>query len=132
MNASAPAGLRTGIQETAEIIAALAGIFTAIADARADDGKVSRLEALGMVRLAPAIYRALRGLAAAGQELRDLSPEELDALAGTFLDSGGDALIPHDALLRDRLDVLFRAAHSLLRGVREWENLTNPPKALPL
>lgn len=132
MNPSAPAGLRTGISETAEIIAALAGVFSAIAEARADDGKVSRLEALGMVRFAPAIYRALRGLGTAGQELRDLSPEELEALVGTFLNAGGDALVPRDALLRDRMDVLFRAAHSLLRGVREWENLTNPPKAIPL
>lgn len=120
-----PAGLRAGIKETKECAAAIAATLAAIDGAKADDGRVSRLEAFGFLRLAPEVFTAIVGVGAVPVELKDISPEELDDILGEFIRRG---VIPDDPAKRDRLDIAMRIAWAIIGGVNEWQNISNPPR----
>lgn len=121
-----PAGLRAGIKETKECVAAIAATLSAIANAKSDDGRVSKPEAIGFVRLAPEVFTAIVGIGSVPAELKDISPEELDQILGEFIERG---VIPDSPEKRDRLDIAVRIALAIIGGVNEWMNIGNPPKA---
>lgn len=126
MSTELPAGQRHGIKETKDIAAAIAATMAAIQEAKKDDGKVGKMEALGFLRLAPELFTAIIGAGNVREELRDISAEEMDEMLGEFVQRG---VIPENPEKRDRLDIILRITHGIIRGMNEWENIGKPPVA---
>lgn len=126
MSTEPPAGQRHGIKETKDIAAAIAATIGAVQQAKKDDGVVGKMEALGMIRLAPELFTAIIGAGNVKDELRDITPEELDDILGEFTERG---VIPDTPEKRDRLDIIMGITSSIIRGMNEWENIGKPPAA---
>jgi len=115
--------------QTDEILDAIADVFDALDSAREDDGKVSLPEALGMVRLTPTLIKAVGGLGELKAEWVAMSREKLNAMREDFLTRRNWQ--PTDDA-RDRADVIFQMASSIVLGLIQWSNTVKPPKAPPV
>ena len=112
--------------QTDEILDFIADVFDALDGAREDDNKVSTMEAVAMVRLAPALMKAVGGVSELKAEWTAMSREKLSAMRDEFLTRRNWQ--PTDDA-RDRADVIFQVASSIIMGLIQWRNTTNPPKA---
>ncbi len=76
------------ITQTKELLVAILTGFAATAEAKLDDGKVSRTEALAICfKHAGAAWTAISGITDVPEELADLSEAELEELTQAALDS---------------------------------------------
>ncbi len=76
------------IQQTKELLIAALSIFAATATAKADDGKVSRTEALGIVfQNAGPAWTAFAGVGEVPAEIADLDDAEIEELMQATLES---------------------------------------------
>ena len=115
--------------QTDEILDFIADVFDALDGAREDDGKVSAMEAVAMIRLAPALMKAVGGVSELKAEWVAMSREKLNAMRDEFLTRRNWQ--PTDDA-RDRADVIFQVASSIIMGLIQWKNTVRPPKAIPL
>lgn len=115
--------------QTDEILDFIADVFDALDGAREDDGKVSSMEAIAMVRLAPALMKAVGGVSELKAEWTAMSREKLNAMRDEFLTRRNWQ--PTDDA-RDRADVIFQVASSIIMGLIQWKNTVRPPKATPV
>lgn len=130
-NPAAPAGLREGIQELAEIAVAAGDVMDWFSEALADDSKISRMELFSLPALIPVITRAVSGSGKAFAEIKDMNGAELRALVWTALEEGARKWVTKDPLGQAKLDIALELAVGNLDGVRRWQNLVNPPVAQP-
>lgn len=122
--------MKHSIQQTAELLAFIAGVVKDTVDAHAKDGKVSVWDA---TKIAIANLRtgmdAFQGIKDVPKELADISPEEMDVLYHTVMEQ---LQWPDRMVSRD----LFDANYNFLRVcVQHWlvvKNTLHPPKATPI
>jgi len=115
--------------QTDEILDFIADTFDALDAAREDDGKISMAETLGMVKLAPALIKAVAGIGELKAEWVAMSREKLNAMRDEFLTRRNWQ--PTDDA-RDRADVIFQVASAIILGLVQWSNTVKPPKAPPV
>ena len=127
-----PAGLQTGITELTDLAVAAGVTCRWVVEAKADDGKISGLESVTAVKLIPAILRAIKGADQMGKEFKDLSGDEFDALIVSWLNSGGETVVPVNALTRDVIDIVKAWVQYSIECWRAIQNTSKPPKALPV
>lgn len=127
-----PVGLQTGITELTDLAVAAGETCRWFTEAKADDGKIGRLEAVMAAKLIPAILRAVRGADQFGKEFKDLSDKELDDLLVAWLNSGGETVIPASALTRDVMDHIKAMVEFCLGRWRAIQNSLKAPKAIPV
>lgn len=127
-----PAGLQTGVAELTDLAHAAGAFCRWLTEAKADDGKVSTLEAVTVAKLIPAILRALKGADKFGSEFKDLSGDEFDGLIVVWLNSGGETVVPASALTLDVTDHIKAALQVCLERWRAIQNTIKAPKALPV
>lgn len=122
--------MKQGIKETTEILIALLGLLASAAEAKADDGKVSRPEAVGiLLSNAGEIWTALNGVPTVPVELADLDAEELDLLFSLVLESQSWERTPST---EDIVRAVYDSVRQLLSTVRRIQNTINPPEAEPV
>ncbi len=127
-----PVGLQTGITELTDLAVAAGETCRWFTEAKADDGKIGRIEAVMAAKLLPAILRAVRGADQFGVEFKDLSGDEFDALIVSWLNSGGETVIPASALTRDVIDHIKAMVEFCLGRWRAIQNSIKAPKAIPV
>ena len=127
-----PAGLQTGITELTDLAAAAGETCKWVVEAKSDDGKISGLESITAVKLIPAILRAIKGADQMGKEFKDLSGDEFDALIVSWLNGGGETVVPANALTRDVIDIVKAWVQYSIECWRAIQNTSKPPKALPV
>jgi len=127
-----PVGLQTGITELTDLAVAAGETCRWFTEAKADDGKIGRIEAVMAAKLLPAILRAVRGTDQFGVEFKDLSGDEFDALIVSWLNSGGETVIPASALTRDVIDHIKAMVEFCLGRWRAIQNSIKAPKAIPV
>ena len=127
-----PAGLQTGITELTDLAVAAGETCRWVVEAKADDGKISGLESVTAVKLIPAILRAIKGADQMGKEFKDLSGDEFDALIVSWLNGGGETVVPANALTRDVIDIVKAWVQYSIECWRAIQNTSKPPKALPV
>jgi hypothetical protein len=127
-----PAGLETGITELTDLAVAAGETCKWVVEAKSDDGKISGLESITAVKLIPAILRAIKGADQMGREFKELSSDEFDALIVVWLNSGGETIIPANALTRDVMDHIKAMLQVFLERWRAIQNTIKAPKAQPV
>ena len=127
-----PAGLQTGITELTDLAVAAGETCKWVVEAKSDDGKISGLESITAAKLIPAILRAIKGADQMGREFKDLSGDEFDALIVVWLNSGGETVIPANALTRDVMDHIKAMLQVCLERWRAIQNTVKAPKAQPV
>lgn len=127
-----PAGLQTGITELTDLAVAAGETCKWVVEAKADDGKISGLESVTAVKLLPAILRAIKGADQVGKEFKDLSGDEFDSLIVSWLNGGGETVVPANALTRDVIDIAKAWVQYSIECWRAIQNTSKPPKALPV
>ena len=127
-----PVGLQTGITELTDLAVAAGETCKWFTEAIADDGKIGRLEAFVAVKLLPAILRAVNGADQFGKEFKDLSGDEFDSLIVSWLNGGGETVVPANALTRDVTDIVKAWVQYSIECWRAIQNTTKPPKAIPV
>jgi hypothetical protein len=76
----------TGIKETTEALDAVVEIISALGHAKSDDGVIDRMEVLkAFVTTAPSSIRGIAGANEIVLEVKDLSREEIEVIAGKAL-----------------------------------------------
>lgn len=123
----APSGLREGIEQLEELVIAVADTFSAVGKARAD-GKITLLEMAGFVTLVPTVVKGIVGIGSVMRELRDLSSEERDYLAGLCIQR---EVVPATDAGKLKLDAVLAIVDAILNALHLFANLETPPKALP-
>lgn len=122
--------MKQGIKETTEILIAVLALLASAAEAKADDGKVSRPESVGiLLSNAGEIWTALNGLPAVPVELADLDAEELDQLFAIVLESRG---WERTESTEDIVRAVYDSVRQLLSTVRRIQNTIHPPAAEPV
>lgn len=127
-----PAGLQTGITELTDLAVAAGETCKWVVEAKSDDGKISGLESITAAKLIPAILRAIKGADQMGKEFKDLSGDEFDALIVSWLNGGGETVVPANALTRDVIDIVKAWVQYSIECWRAIQNTSKPPKALPV
>ena len=116
--------------ETQDVVVLLAKAFTAVREAKEDDGKIGTMEAVGLgASITPDIIRAVKGFSAIPHELRFLGENELDALYNDFLVR---IQWQPDEKTRGIFEICYRVARSIIIGAVDLNNHLNPPKAIPV
>jgi hypothetical protein len=120
--------MKKGIQQTTEAVTALLALLVSTAKAKADDGRVSRPEAVGlMLGNAGALWTAASGISEVPPELADLDPEELDKLMRVVLASRAWEA---DDSKTDIVMACYDSVRQLLATVRRIENTIYAKKAV--
>ena len=127
-----PAGLQTGITELTDLAVAAGETCKWVVEAKADDDKISGLESITAAKLIPAILRAIKGADQMGKEFKDLSGDEFDSLIVSWLNGGGETVVPANALTRDVIDIVKAWVQYSIECWRAIQNTSKPPKALPV
>lgn len=119
--------MKTGIQQTTDVVIATLDLLHSHAKAKADDGKVSRTEAIGIILgNTGSIWTAVNGISEVPAELKDLDAEELDFLFSTVLGSmAWERTADTEAIVL----AVYDSVRQLLSTVRRIQNTINPPKA---
>jgi hypothetical protein len=119
--------MKTGINETTDVVIAVLDLLTSHAKAKADDGKVSRTEAIGiLLGNTGSIWTAVNGISEVPAELKDLDAEELDFLFATVLGSmAWERTEDTESIVR----AVYDSVRQLLSTVRRIQNTIHPPKA---
>lgn len=95
-------------KELKEILSFMCSLANAIGDATADDGKISRAEALGMLPLLYNVPSAFGGITEIPSEVAELSQEDIEELAQMVKD---ELDIPQDKIeeaIEDGIDLCLR------------------------
>ena len=122
--------MKAGIKETSEIIISALALLASAAEAKSDDGKVSRPEAVGiLLSNAGEIWSALNGLPAVLTEIGDLDAEELDQLFVLVLASRG---WERSESTEDIVRAVYDSVRQLLSTVRRIQYTIHPPAADPV
>lgn len=95
-------------KELKEILSFMCSLANAIGDSTADDGKISRSEALGMLPLLYDVPSAFGGITEIPSEVGELSQEDIEELAQMVKD---ELDIPQDKIeeaIEDGIDLCLR------------------------
>ena len=111
--------------ELSEVVNAIALILHGVDEAKADDGRISVTEALGMFAAAiPAVARAVSGVRGIPDELLAMTQEDLDAMYFGFLKT---LQWNPDDNTRDKFAVVYEVTSALIIGGLKWRNTVKPP-----
>ena len=113
--------------ELSEVVNAIALILHGVDEAKADDGRISVTEALGMFAAAiPAVARAFSGVRGIPDELVAMTQEDMDDIYFGFLKT---LQWNPDDNTRDKFAVVYEVTSALILGGLKWRNTIKPPVA---
>ncbi len=96
-------------------------------EAKADDGRVSTPETLGIAsRLLPSAVAAIAGFAAIKQEFLTITDGQLKEVYYAFCSA---MEWQPDDTTRDKFDIITDVVAAVVEGASKWRNTVKPPKA---
>ena len=111
-------------KETDELLDFVADMLEAFDEAKADDGKISKWEIAGAVKLFPSLVKAASGLDQLDEEWRAMDQAKMDAMRDRFL-GRRDWQPDTDTLCK--FAVIFEVTSALILGGIKWLNTVSPP-----
>lgn len=113
------------ITQTRDLIALFAATVRKVDEAKADDGKISIIEAIGMIGLTPQALAAWRDIDQVAGELADLDGTEADEIIEAVAAVFDRKIEGRD--MRRKVDKTLIALHALADAAAEWREV-NPPR----